>query len=156
MPLNLKLQVDWDGDGSTPVPMPELTLSLATTPVAKARPQFVHGSVYTPAATVVYQDAIQVAAMNAILDAGLEAAPAKVPVSARLGFELPMPTSWSKARQQRMIGESHCQRPDVDNLVKPVLDVCAGVVFRDDTQVAELVATKRWSDEGRVCTSFSW
>ena len=39
---------------------------------------------------------------------------------------------------------------------KVVVDACAGVVFGDDTQVSELVASKNWGDEGEVCAVFSW
>ena len=42
--------------------MPELTIAIATLPIPKARPRVVSGRAYTPAATVAYQDVIQVAA----------------------------------------------------------------------------------------------
>lgn len=36
-------------------------------------------------------------------------------------------------------------RPDVDNYVKALLDSMNGIVWRDDTQVVSLMASKEWS-----------
>lgn len=45
----------------------------------------------------------------------------------------------------------HVSRPDVDNIVKAILDGLNGIVYADDTQVAELVASKKYDDsEERV------
>ena len=41
-------------------------------------------------------------------------------------------------------------RPDIDNLVKIVLDGLNGVAFMDDKQVIELYAIKRYSIEPRT------
>ena len=41
-------------------------------------------------------------------------------------------------------------KPDLDNVVKAVLDALNGVVYRDDAQVVNLVATKRYATEPRV------
>jgi crossover junction endodeoxyribonuclease RusA len=40
-------------------------------------------------------------------------------------------------------------RPDLDKLVRAVLDGLTGVVFCDDARVVELTAVKRYSDEDR-------
>lgn len=45
-------------------------------------------------------------------------------------------------------GDYHYQRPDLDNLIKS-LDGINGVVFSDDALVAEIHATKLWSDNPR-------
>ena len=37
-------------------------------------------------------------------------------------------------------------RPDVDNYAKAVLDSCNEKVWVDDSQIVELIVTKRWSD----------
>jgi Holliday junction resolvase RusA-like endonuclease len=41
----------------------------------------------------------------------------------------------------------HAQKPDADKLERSALDALTGVIFRDDSQVAVLVASKRWPDE---------
>lgn len=41
-------------------------------------------------------------------------------------------------------------RPDVDNLAKAVMDALQGILWRDDAQVAQLLATKRWARQGSI------
>ncbi|MBT2215851.1 RusA family crossover junction endodeoxyribonuclease [Virgibacillus dakarensis] len=41
-------------------------------------------------------------------------------------------------------------KPDTDNYVKSVLDACNGIIYKDDSQVAELYASKYYSDNPRV------
>lgn len=40
----------------------------------------------------------------------------------------------------------HTQRPDVDNLIKTVLDGLNGIAWNDDAQVVEVSGKKAWSD----------
>ena len=40
--------------------------------------------------------------------------------------------------------------PDIDNLLKTVLDGLNGVAFRDDAQVCEVVASKRYAPAART------
>jgi Holliday junction resolvase RusA-like endonuclease len=40
----------------------------------------------------------------------------------------------------------HTQRPDVDNLIKTVLDGLNGIAWKDDAQVVEVRGRKEWSD----------
>ena len=39
----------------------------------------------------------------------------------------------------------HTQRPDVDNLIKTVLDGLNGIAWKDDAQVVEVSGMKMWS-----------
>ncbi|MCR4339433.1 MAG: RusA family crossover junction endodeoxyribonuclease, partial [Gemmatimonadaceae bacterium] len=38
-------------------------------------------------------------------------------------FRLPMPPSWSNKKRLAMIGQPHAQKPDIDNLLKAVLEI---------------------------------
>ena len=62
-------------------------------------------------------------------------------------FFLPMPKSWSAKKKARMQHTPHQQKPDLDNLVKAVLDsLCA-----EDCHIWRLSGvTKRWAHEGIV------
>ena len=42
------------------------------------------------------------------------------------------------------------KKPDVDNIIKVVLDALNKVAYQDDTQVVEVIAIKRWSNESRL------
>lgn len=65
------------------------------------------------------------------------------PVRIRLRFNLPRPKSLS-ARVSR----PHTKRPDVDKLARAVLDALTGVLFKDDSQVYCLMATKMYANAG--------
>jgi Holliday junction resolvase RusA-like endonuclease len=62
-------------------------------------------------------------------------------------FTLPMPPSWSKAKRLEMNGRPHQQKPDIDNLLKSVMDSLRG----EDCTVwnVERLA-KLWGEEGSI------
>ena len=45
-----------------------------------------------------------------------------------------------KSRKKQ--GMTHFQRPDIDKLLRAVLDACTGVIWKDDAQVQTLYGTK--------------
>lgn len=61
-------------------------------------------------------------------------------------FTLRMPTSWPAKRRTFMVGAPHTSRPDVDNLVKALMDA----TLRDDSHIWMLNAEKVWGPEGRI------
>lgn len=61
---------------------------------------------------------------------------------AHIVFHMPMPKSWSKKNQREMNGKPHQVRPDIDNIIKALLDA----VFDEDAHIWDLRATKLWSD----------
>lgn len=65
---------------------------------------------------------------------------------ARLRFVLPMAPSWSKKKRAAMVGGPHLQQPDIDNLIKGVLDS----FLKQDSPVWWVCATKVWGDQGEI------
>ena len=65
---------------------------------------------------------------------------------AKVIFYLPMPGSWSKRKRDIMRGEYHRQKPDIDNLLKGLMDA----IFEEDCRVASVCAEKRWADAGSI------
>lgn len=66
-------------------------------------------------------------------------------------FEIPMPPSWSNKKRERMRGQLHQQKPDLDNLIKAVKDSFTYGRHLDDSHVATyIMAQKIWADEGRI------
>lgn len=64
-------------------------------------------------------------------------------------FFIPMPKSWSKKKHILMKNTPHQQKPDIDNMVKALLDS----IFRegDDCKVYSVVALKYWTDgDGKI------
>ena len=64
----------------------------------------------------------------------------------KVKFGVPMPKSWSKKKKELMLEKPHQQRPDVDNLVKGVMDS----LFQEDSHIHTIEAKKVWSDVGYV------
>lgn len=70
------------------------------------------------------------------------------PLKANLIFSLPIPKSTSKKNRALMLEHKivPTKKPDIDNLVKFILDCANGVLFEDDKQIVQLVASKRYSE----------
>jgi crossover junction endodeoxyribonuclease RusA len=64
-------------------------------------------------------------------------------VAVRLEFVLPRPVSTPKRRTPPAV-----RRPDLDKLVRAILDAITSVIIADDSQVVELHATKRLAEIG--------
>ena len=123
-------------------------------PVGKGRPRAARRGagvvMFTPEKTAGYEALVAAAASNAMR---AEAWPLFTgPLEAVLEMRIPIPASWSKAHKAAALAgtELPTSKPDIDNVVKAILDACNGVVFRDDAQVVMLVATKAFSDEPGV------
>lgn len=70
----------------------------------------------------------------------------EIPERVRLEFVLPMPKSWSRKKRARRVGGPHQQMPDLDNLVKALLDAA----LTQDCHVWEIAACKTWGEVGRI------
>ncbi len=69
------------------------------------------------------------------------------PLKVVLEFNMPFPKTTSKKTRQ-FLSEGkicHVKTPDIDNLVKFILDCANGILFDDDKQVVELWASKKYS-----------
>lgn len=109
-------------------------------PQPKQRPRLArNGAIYTPAATQAYE---RLVARHAKL-AG--AKPVSGPVHVEITSMFAIPKSWSKKRKAAAEGQPHISRPDLDNLVKSVLDGLNGVAFADDALVHSVSCRKVWS-----------
>jgi Holliday junction resolvase RusA-like endonuclease len=96
------------------------------------------GRSYQPADVLAYKDKISFYAQQAS-NGGLMEGPLEINVVARFMI----PRSWSKKRQ--LAAQWHSQKPDVDNLLKALLDGLKQVVIRDDAQVCRIELEKVWT-----------
>lgn len=111
------------------------------TPIGKARPRFGRsksGNVvtFTPQKTRNYERDLRSLAQVAMMGKTVLEGPVKVTLTAY--FSHKTKTGW------------HVSRPDLDNIIKAVLDALNGIVFDDDAAVCELVASKKYDNEERV------
>lgn len=61
-------------------------------------------------------------------------------------FYIPMPKSWSYKKKLEMEGKPHRQKPDLDNLLKALLDA----VFEEDCMIWDIHTTKYWHERGMI------
>lgn len=120
-----------------------VTFAVQGVPVAKARPRVLRsGQAYTPGKSVAYERQVQLAATLAMRGhVRLSGA-----VQATLRFDLPIPASWSvRKRAAAITGElAPTGKPDLDNLLKSVLDGIRTIVIGDDAAIVDVRATKRY------------
>lgn len=105
--------------------------------VGKQRPRWSSKTnrIYTPNKTAVYERKVAKACKEAMKEAGVDMAEAGTPVSVWLDVMQAMPESWSKKKKAEMCLEPSLKKPDIDNVLKSVLDALNGVAFEDDRQV---------------------
>jgi Holliday junction resolvase RusA-like endonuclease len=69
-----------------------------------------------------------------------------LPDSFKVEFFMPMPFTWSEKKKLLMLGKPHQQRPDLDNLVKGLLDALRS----EDKYIWHVDASKIWWEEGKI------
>ena len=69
-------------------------------------------------------------------------------------FFIPLPKSTTKYKRTNLLSKPHVLRPDIDNMCKYLLDVCNGMLIKDDAQVASIHARKIWADQGKTTFQF--
>ena len=121
-----------------------------TTPIPKGRPRFrsmgKFVSTYTDTKTRSFEALIAEQAKDAMGD--ME--PLETPLTVFLHFTLPIPASASKKVKEALLNAPHTKKPDIDNLCKSVLDGMAGIIFKNDGQIASLHATKKYGNYGFI------
>lgn len=70
-----------------------------------------------------------------------------LPVMVTIEFNFLPPKSYSKSKLKQVIDGRlmYTKKPDIDNLVKGVMDAMNGLVYKDDNQVISINAIKKYS-----------
>ncbi len=114
-------------------------------PQGKARPRFSRrsGTVYTPSKTARYEKEIR----QAYIAAGGKMIPAGSYVAVTVDAYFKIPKSYTK--RKRLDCEHNIirpdKKPDIDNVVKVVLDALNKVAYEDDKQVVGIICRKWYS-----------
>lgn len=117
-------------------------------PEAKQRPRFgAKGKVYNPQRKKALE--YKWDAAKQMRSQALER-PLEAPVCVNMVFHMPMPKSWSQKRREEQLGKPMTSKPDVDNLMKWILDVLNGIAYHDDRYVTSGYFEKKWGYEGKV------
>lgn len=99
---------------------------------------------YTPTKTANFEQLVGLLARNEMVRNDVKCTPNAVSVS--IVFNIKPAKSLSKKKLAEELARGCVKKPDLDNLVKAILDGLNSVVFDDDAQVVKLVAEKRYSD----------
>lgn len=124
-----------------------LAFTIPGDPRGKGRPRATtiggHARMFTDAKTASYENLVKLAALRALGN--------RAPLDEALSVEVavrmtPAASHSAKKRAAMLSGEiMPTKLPDIDNVVKAVLDGCNKVAFRDDALIVRLVAVKRYA-----------
>lgn len=121
-------------------------------PIAKGRPRFsTRGKfpvAYTPEKTKNYESEVAMMAKAAMgASEPLEGA-----LEAFIYVTFAVPASYSKKRTEACLSgqEKHTKKPDLDNVVKSVIDGMDKIVFENDSQFTSIHATKVYGEVPKV------
>lgn len=131
--------------------MQEINLIVYGEPKAQGRPRFARRgnfvSAYDDPKSAEYKDTVYSVAVENRPPEPLQSA-----LSVKITCFRSIPAAFSKRRQELAeAGEMYpITKPDIDNYVKGIKDALKGVMWRDDSQVVNLTAYKRYSKTPRV------
>ena len=114
-------------------------------PIAKQRPRLSKSNnVYTPTQTKVFENIIKLCYGNRhFYD--------KEYIKVSILFKFEVPKSYSKKKHLEAIqGKIRPTKADIDNYIKSVLDGLNRVAWSDDRYVAEIEASKIFSNEDEI------
>lgn len=109
----------------------------------KARPRFGNHGTHTPGGTVNYENWVKICYRYQ------DGRYLKGAIRANIIVYHKIPKSYTKKRIQNIRNglEYPAKKPDVDNIVKIILDALNMIAYDDDSQVVELSIIKRWTEE---------
>src|SRR5574343_1602814 len=79
----------------------------------------------------------------------MDAHPIKMqgPLTMTVDFMMPRPKAHYNAKGlKKDAPHYHEKKPDIDNLIKALLDSVSGILFDNDSQISVLLATKKYSE----------
>lgn len=127
--------------------MKEVSLTVPGIPMSKQRPRHGNGNTYTPRETVNYEAVIKWTYISECKNQMLTG-----PLSLTLNAYFPIPKGTSNKKRQQMIDHKigHTKKPDIDNVIKIVMDALNGVAYADDNQITSVIADKWYSEQPRL------
>ncbi len=116
-------------------------------PIAKKRVKFAirgkFAQMYNPSKKE--QDTVKL-----VVRSKWRSSPIAGPVELNVVFHMPIPSSWSKRKQEGHEGLPHISKPDKDNLDKFLYDCMSGIVYADDRQIWRDTSKKIYSEDPRT------
>lgn len=123
--------------------------------IGKGRPRLnsYTGAVYTPTRTKDYETLVEQYFL--LKYPRFKPFEGRVQVEINAAFEVPK--SAKKAEKEMMLENkiNPTKKPDIDNIVKIILDAMNGIAFKDDTQITKLNVEKKYSESESVYIKIS-
>ncbi len=113
-------------------------------PTPLQRPRFTRGHVYDPQKEQKLLDGIQLKRQH------LPNKPYDQPLLATITFFMPMPRVYKESGRDGLRDKYHPKKPDLDNLIKYILDAANGILYTDDSLIVQIFGKKIWADEGKT------
>lgn len=114
-------------------------------PIGSPRPRFRNTGryvqTYMPASYTKHKDFIREQMPNVLLNGNLKVT---------LSFYFKVPKSWSNRKKLLAIGQYKRTKPDIDNLIKTVLDAANDHLWKDDNQIVEIHSFKQYAEESKI------
>lgn len=126
--------------------MTSISFVVPGAPVGKGRPKFARRgnfvTAYTPEKTASYENLVKVKAELAMNGQPMIEGPVEVSIHL---FVTP-PASWSQKKQREALEGRifPTSKPDIDNVLKGIMDACNEIVFKDDKQAVDVRVSKRY------------
>lgn len=122
----------------------EFKIEIPGAPVPKGRPRVCKYGTYTPKKTIDAEKHIQecwdVKYGNLI--------PTDKPLAVQIAFYMPIPKNTPKKTVKEILlgNVQHTKKPDLDNMIKTVLDALNKAAYKDDGQIWMLSVKKEYSE----------
>lgn len=119
-------------------------------PIGKERPRYSAKThrMYTPTRTSSFEEKVQWAFKSKY---NIQSEPSTKPFKAKIIAVFKPAESLSKKKKEELLFKiNYTKKPDADNIAKAVLDSLNGLVYKDDSQVTELLVLKNCGTENKV------
>lgn len=115
-------------------------------PVGKCRPRVTKWGTHNTEKTILYENLVKMCYQEQCNTY------TEKPLYAIVSIFYRIPKSMPKKNIEPMLkGQIRpCKKPDIDNCIKIVFDALNGIAYKDDTQIFEVHAVKRYSEIARV------
>lgn len=119
--------------------------------IGKGRPRLNTntGIIYTPTKTKDYETLIE--QYYLLKYPKINQLEGRLKVSIIAYFSIPKTTKKSDINEMLENNISPTKKPDIDNIVKVILDSMNKFAFKDDTQITKLEVEKRYGLEEKIC-----
>lgn len=131
-----------------------ISLTIPGEPMAKQRPKWFKHGTYTPEKTVGYESYIK--ELFATKYSEFMPKDRALLINIWAGLLMPKSASKKKVAEMKLGIIAPEKRPDVDNLLKTVMDALEKLAYKNDSQICKAIIEKDFSERPRLEITISW